>query len=308
MRRRRHRPERSTASGAPTCATSCSSRRRSPTSRRSCSTRTTAARRPSSTPPTRSSTNNLGRKPKHLWTDQGTGDRIVRYHAEDEGDEATWVARTAGRPARAATATAGATWPSSTAPTPRAGWSRRRSCASASPYKVVGGTRFYDRREIKDAMAYLRAVVNPADEVSVKRVLNVPKRGVGDATRRPARRASPAPRASPSSRRCAAPTRPASPGPRPRGIAAVRRAARRPAPTLRRRRAPATCCRPRSTVSGYLAELRGRAHRRGRGPAREPRRAGRLGPGVRRRVDEFLEQVALVADTDELDDDETRSC
>jgi DNA helicase II / ATP-dependent DNA helicase PcrA len=50
------------------------------------------------------------------------------------------------------------------------------------PYKVVGGTRFYDRREIKDAMAYLRAVVNPADEVNVKRVLNVPKRGVGDAS------------------------------------------------------------------------------------------------------------------------------
>ena len=50
------------------------------------------------------------------------------------------------------------------------------------PYKVVGGTRFYDRREVKDAMAYLRAVVNPADEVSVKRVLNVPKRGVGDAS------------------------------------------------------------------------------------------------------------------------------
>ena len=50
------------------------------------------------------------------------------------------------------------------------------------PYKVVGGTRFYDRREIKDAMAYLRAVVNPADEVSVKRVLNVPKRGIGDAS------------------------------------------------------------------------------------------------------------------------------
>ena len=48
------------------------------------------------------------------------------------------------------------------------------------PYKVVGGTRFYDRREVKDAMAYLRAVVNPLDEVSVKRVLNVPKRGIGD--------------------------------------------------------------------------------------------------------------------------------
>ena len=50
------------------------------------------------------------------------------------------------------------------------------------PYKVVGGTRFYDRREIKDALAYVKAVVNPADEVSVKRVLNVPKRGVGDTT------------------------------------------------------------------------------------------------------------------------------
>ena len=50
------------------------------------------------------------------------------------------------------------------------------------PYKVLGGTRFYDRREVKDAVAYLRAVANPADEVSVKRVVNVPKRGVGDTT------------------------------------------------------------------------------------------------------------------------------
>src|SRR5881394_1955353 len=48
------------------------------------------------------------------------------------------------------------------------------------PYKVVGGTRFYDRREVKDAIAYLRATVNPADEVSIKRILNVPKRGIGD--------------------------------------------------------------------------------------------------------------------------------
>ena len=50
------------------------------------------------------------------------------------------------------------------------------------PYKVVGGTRFYDRREIKDLLAYLRAVANPADEVSLKRIVNVPKRGVGDTT------------------------------------------------------------------------------------------------------------------------------
>jgi DNA helicase-2/ATP-dependent DNA helicase PcrA len=50
------------------------------------------------------------------------------------------------------------------------------------PYTVVGGTKFYDRREVKDALAYVRAVVNPIDEVSIKRVLNVPKRGVGDST------------------------------------------------------------------------------------------------------------------------------
>src|SRR3546814_12158602 len=50
------------------------------------------------------------------------------------------------------------------------------------PYKVIGGTRFYDRREIKDALAYLKAVINPTDEVSVKRVLNTPKRGGGDSS------------------------------------------------------------------------------------------------------------------------------
>ena len=48
------------------------------------------------------------------------------------------------------------------------------------PYKVIGGTKFYDRREIKDALAYLRLAANPLDEVSIKRVLNVPKRGIGD--------------------------------------------------------------------------------------------------------------------------------
>ena len=48
------------------------------------------------------------------------------------------------------------------------------------PYRVVGGVRFYERREIRDAIAYLRAIANPADDVSVRRILNVPKRGIGD--------------------------------------------------------------------------------------------------------------------------------
>ena len=125
--------------------------------------------------------NNSTRKPKHLWTDQGHGPRIVRYHAEDEGDEARWVARTLtdlhdGE---------GHRWGDMAIFYRTNAQSRvveEALMRAGTPYKVVGGTRFYDRREIRDALSYLRAVVNPADEVSVKRVLNVPKRGVGDTT------------------------------------------------------------------------------------------------------------------------------
>jgi len=122
---------------------------------------------------------NPGRKEKHLWSDRGNGDLIVRYHAEDEGDEATWVARTM----RDVHERTHCTWSEIAAFYRTNAQSRVLEEALMRvgvPYKVVGGTRFYDRREVKDAMAYLRAVVNPLDEVSVKRVLNVPKRGVGD--------------------------------------------------------------------------------------------------------------------------------
>ncbi len=125
--------------------------------------------------------NNLGRKPKNLWTDQGIGDPIVRYHADDEGDEAQWVAhqiallhdedhRRWGDVAVFYRTNA------------QSRVLEEHFMRVGIPYKVLGGTRFYDRREVKDAVAYLRAVANPADEVSVKRVVNVPKRGVGDTT------------------------------------------------------------------------------------------------------------------------------
>ncbi len=122
---------------------------------------------------------NLGRTPKQLWSDKGGGEQIVRYHAQDEQDEAQWVARMC----------------TSYTSADRYRWGDlavfyRTNAQSrvveesfmrmGVPYKVVGGTRFYDRKEIKDAIAYLKAVVNPADEVSVKRVINEPKRGVGD--------------------------------------------------------------------------------------------------------------------------------
>ena len=125
--------------------------------------------------------NNAARKPKNLWTDAGRGDRIVRYHAEDEGDEATFIASTA----RQLHDDDAMNWRELAVLYRTNAQSRvveEAMMRLGVPYKVVGGTRFYDRREVKDAMAYLRAVVNPSDEVSVKRVLNVPKRGVGDAS------------------------------------------------------------------------------------------------------------------------------
>lgn len=125
--------------------------------------------------------NNQGRKPKHLWTDQGAGDPIVRFHADDEGDEAQWVARTI-----AGLHDDGDYRWGDVAVFYRTNAQSRVIeeffMRTGIPYRVIGGTRFYDRREIKDALAYLKSVANPADEVSVKRVLNVPKRGIGDTT------------------------------------------------------------------------------------------------------------------------------
>ena len=124
-------------------------------------------------------TNNVSRKPKSLWTDQGAGDQIVRYRAEDEHDEAEWVAHEIVR----LRSDQGLRWGDVAV-------FYRTNAQSAAleegmarggiPYKVVGGTKFYDRKEIKDVVAYLRVLVNPDDEISWRRIVNVPKRGVGD--------------------------------------------------------------------------------------------------------------------------------
>src|SRR6478735_589375 len=122
--------------------------------------------------------NNLGRKPKELWTDEGDGHAIIRYHADDETDEAQWVAHEIAKLHDAGDHR----WGDAAVFYRTNAQSRvleEYLMRAGIPYKVIGGTRFYDRREIKDALAYLRAVMNPADEVSVKRVLNVPKRGIG---------------------------------------------------------------------------------------------------------------------------------
>ena len=123
--------------------------------------------------------NNESRKPKDLWTDQGDGLPITRYHAEDERDEAGWIVREMAR----LHSTDNMKW-GDMAVFYRTNASSRvieeHLARVGVPYKVVGGTKFYDRREVKDVVGYLRVLVNPADEVSIKRVINTPKRGVGD--------------------------------------------------------------------------------------------------------------------------------
>ena len=124
-------------------------------------------------------TNNVSRKPKSLWTEGGEGEKIVRYRAEDEHDEAEWVAHEIVR----LRSDQGLRWGDVAV-------FYRTNAQSAAlegamvhaevPYKVVGGTKFYDRREVKDVMAYLKVLVNPDDEVSWRRIVNVPKRGVGE--------------------------------------------------------------------------------------------------------------------------------
>ena len=122
--------------------------------------------------------NNLMRKPKALWTEQVGGELIEHYFAEDEHDEARWLVQEVHRLHDEAYR-----WGDLAVFYRTNAMSRvveEELVRAEVPYRVIGGTRFYERREVKDALAYLRAVVNPTDEVSLKRIINVPKRGVGD--------------------------------------------------------------------------------------------------------------------------------
>ena len=123
--------------------------------------------------------NNAARRPKHLWTEQGEGAPIVRYEAEDEHDEASFVVGEIRRLTDNADHRFGdlAVFYRTNAQSRVVEESLVRQ---GIPYRVYGGVKFYDRREVKDALAYLRALVNPDDEVSWKRIVNTPKRGVGD--------------------------------------------------------------------------------------------------------------------------------
>lgn len=125
--------------------------------------------------------NNRGRKPKSLWTTNAPGEAITRYQAENEHDEAAFVATEIERLREIEERKYG-----------NFAIFYRTNAQSrvfedvfmrfGLPYKIVGGLRFYERAEIKDILAYLRAISNPEDAVSLKRIINVPKRGIGKTT------------------------------------------------------------------------------------------------------------------------------
>jgi DNA helicase II / ATP-dependent DNA helicase PcrA len=122
---------------------------------------------------------NAGRREKRLWTDSGEGELIVGYVADNEHDEARFVAGEID-----ALADRGAITYNDVAVFYRTNNSSRALeevfIRAGIPYKVVGGVRFYERREIRDIVAYLRVLDNPGDSVSMRRILNTPRRGIGD--------------------------------------------------------------------------------------------------------------------------------
>jgi DNA helicase-2/ATP-dependent DNA helicase PcrA len=123
---------------------------------------------------------NLGRKPKELWTQKRGGDKILCYKATDEKDEARFISRSIqqevdhGRSLRELAVLYRTNAQSRALEDALRNW--------GIPYRIFGGLRFYDRKEIKDIIAYLRVLQNPSDIVSLRRIINVPARGIGDTT------------------------------------------------------------------------------------------------------------------------------
>ncbi|MFF7555232.1 DNA helicase PcrA [Streptomyces olivaceus] len=122
---------------------------------------------------------NESRRPKNLWTQQGNGAQITGYVADTEHDEAQFVAEEIDRLTDAGEAKAGdvAVFYRTNA---QSRVFEEVFIRVGLPYKVVGGVRFYERKEVRDVLAYLRVLANPEDSVPMRRILNVPKRGIGD--------------------------------------------------------------------------------------------------------------------------------
>ncbi len=124
---------------------------------------------------------NTGRKPKALWTEHGKGDKITFYRADDQNDESRYIAREIDRLVNSDDFRYG-----DMAILYRVNALSRNLEAALReqgiPYRIFGGTRFYDRKEVKDVLAYLRLIASSRDEIAFSRIINVPRRGIGDVT------------------------------------------------------------------------------------------------------------------------------
>lgn len=123
---------------------------------------------------------NAGRKEKALWTEAGEGETIKLYCAGDEREEAAWVADRIRKMNRHGEGYGRMAVLYRTNAQSRV--LEEMLMRAGIPYKVFGGLRFYDRKEVRDVIAYLRVLANPTDDVSLRRIINVPKRAIGDAT------------------------------------------------------------------------------------------------------------------------------
>ena len=246
--------------------------------------------------------NNITGKPKELWTDRGDGNPIVRYHGDDEVDEAQWVTREIAKLHDGGDVR----WADIAVFYRTNAQSRvleENLTRMGVPYKVIGGTRFYDRREVKDALAYLKAVVNPQDEVSVKRVLNTPKRGVGDSSIGKLDAYASARGLSFIDALRRAPDAGVT-GPAVKGIARFLELLES-VNDLAADDKPATLLQALLDRSGYLIELQ--EERTIEAEGRLENLAELVGSAAEAEsIDQFLEQVGLVSDADEIDGDDSQ--
>ncbi|MFW6694625.1 DNA helicase PcrA [Streptomyces sp. MAR4 CNX-425] len=255
---------------------------------------------------------NSSRRPKNLWTDAGAGARIVGYVADTEHDEAQFVADEIDRLSDAGDARAGdvAVFYRTNA---QSRVFEEVFIRVGLPYKVVGGVRFYERREVRDVLAYLRVLANPEDSVPLRRIMNVPKRGIGD-------RAEAMIEALAQRERISFPQAlvrvDEAYGMASRSVNAVKRfntLMEELRTVVESGAGPATVLEAVLERTGYLAELQASTD-----PQDETRienlqelaavalefeqERGEEGPGT---LADFLERVALVADSDEIPEEET---
>jgi DNA helicase-2/ATP-dependent DNA helicase PcrA len=258
--------------------------------------------------------NNTSRKPKRLWTDQLGGELVLHYYAEDEHDEGAWLASEVVNLHRSGGVKKADGRPYDWGDIAVFYRTNAQSRAVEEelvrrdiPYKVVGGTRFYDRREIKDMLAYLRAIANPDDEVSLKRIVNVPKRGVGDTSVTRLDKWAKDHGASFSAAIAAADAAGLS-GKALHGVraldellAGLREKARDPESPL----SPSELLQTVLDKTGYLDELIAEQSIEAAGRLENVEELVGAAHGAES-LDEFLEEVSLIADVDEVDGDTSK--